>query len=58
MITVVIAENEERIKEMLLKMLSKAGNTNIHIVKQADIMKIIEEESLKRRSLWKTKLSN
>ena len=47
MITVVIAENEEKAREILAQMLSKIGNTNIDIVKQGDIIKIAEKDSLK-----------
>lgn len=47
MITVVIAENEEKVKEILLEMLGKTGNINIAIIKQGDIIKIAEKDSLK-----------
>jgi DNA-binding protein Fis len=47
MITVVIAENEEKIKELLTRMLSRIGNANIGIIKQGDTVKIVEKENLK-----------
>jgi DNA-binding protein Fis len=47
MITVLIAEKEDRIKEVIGQMLSKGGNTNIYIMKQGDVVKIIEKDSLK-----------
>ncbi len=46
MITVLIAENEEKVKDILAQMLSKLGNTAIHIIKQAGTIKIIEKEGL------------
>ncbi len=47
MITVVIAENSEKVKEIVAQMLSKIGNTNIGIIKQGDTVKITEKDSLK-----------
>lgn len=47
MITVLIEKNEEKIKDILFQMLNKVGNTNIDIVKQGDMIKIAEKESLK-----------
>lgn len=47
MITILIAGNENKVKEILNQMLSEIGNTSIHIVKQGDMIKIIEKESLK-----------
>jgi len=47
MITVMIAENKEKVKEILAQMLSKIGNTNIGIVKEGDIIKIAEKDNLK-----------
>lgn len=47
MITVVIAENEEKVKEIVAQMLGKIGNTNIDIVKQGGVIKIAERNSLK-----------
>jgi len=47
MITVLIADNEGKVKEILAQMLGKIGNTNIDIIKQGDIVKIAQEDSLK-----------
>jgi DNA-binding protein Fis len=47
MITVLIADNEEKIKEILAKMLSQQGNTNIDIIKQENMVKIMSKENLK-----------
>ena len=46
MITVLITESEGKIKEMLTELLKKAGNANIDIVKQEDIIKIMKREEL------------
>jgi two-component system nitrogen regulation response regulator GlnG len=47
MLTVVIAKDEEKAKEILTQMLDKIGNTNINIIKEADIIKIAEKDNLK-----------
>ncbi len=47
MITVVITENEEKVKEIIAQMLGKIGNINIDIVKQGGVIKISERSSLK-----------
>jgi two-component system nitrogen regulation response regulator GlnG len=56
MITVLIAENEEKIKEILAEMLKKAGNTNIDIIKQEDIIKIVKKEEIKSLVSLKDKI--
>ena len=56
MITVLIAEKEEKIREVLGQMLSKGGNTNIYIIKQGDIIKIVEKDSLKELVTLKDKI--
>lgn len=56
MITVLIGENQEKIKELILQSLSKVGNTNIGIVKQADTIKIFDKESLKDMVTLKEKI--
>ena len=56
MITLVIAKNEEKVKEILFEMLTKAGNTNIDIVKQGDMIKIAEKDSLKELVSLKDKI--
>ncbi len=47
MITVVITDNKEKVREIITSMLDKIGNTNIGIIKQGDIIKIAERHSLK-----------
>lgn len=47
MITVVIAENEEKVKEIVAQMLNKIGNTNIGIVRQGGVIKIAEKDGFK-----------
>lgn len=47
MITLLIADNEKKVKEMLTQMLNQVGNTNISIVKQEDIIKVIQKDNLK-----------
>jgi len=47
MITVLIVDNEEKIKEILTKMLAQQGNANIDIIKQENMVKIMSKEDLK-----------
>ena len=47
MLTVVILDNQERVKEILLGMLSKAGNIKIGIIKEGNIIKITERDNFK-----------
>lgn len=47
MITLWIADNEEKIQEMLLQMLRKVGNTNIDIVKEENVIKIMQRKEIK-----------
>ena len=47
MITILVADNETKVKEMLSEMLSKAGNTDVGITKQGGIIKIAEKDGLK-----------
>lgn len=47
MITILVADNETKVKEMLSEMLSKAGNTDVGITKQGGIIKIAEKGGLK-----------
>ncbi|MGE5196885.1 MAG: helix-turn-helix domain-containing protein [Deltaproteobacteria bacterium] len=56
MITVVIADNKEKVKEILAQMLDKIGNTNIGIIKQGDIIKVAEKDDLKDMVLLKDKI--
>ncbi|MBU1125733.1 MAG: hypothetical protein KKC84_06885 [Candidatus Omnitrophica bacterium] len=43
MITVLIVDNEEKIKELLDKMLQEKGNFNMDITKQENILKVIKK---------------
>lgn len=56
MITVVIADNEEKAKEILAQMLKKIGNTNIGIVKEGGVIKIAEKEGLRELVSLKDKV--
>ena len=47
MLTVVITDNAEKVKEIIASMLSKIGNITIGIIKQGDTIKIAEKDSLK-----------
>lgn len=46
-ITIVIAKNAEKVKEILGQMLNKIGNTNIDIIKQGDTIRIAQKDNLK-----------
>lgn len=56
MIAVVIADNEEKLKEMLSKMISKEGNAQVSIVKEENIVKIMSQESAKQVATLKDKI--
>jgi DNA-binding protein Fis len=45
MTTLLIAENEERIRDILLEMLKKEGNLNLDISKKENIVKIIKNDA-------------
>ncbi|MCX5697995.1 MAG: hypothetical protein NTU54_08555 [Candidatus Omnitrophica bacterium] len=45
MITLLITENEEKVKQMLLEMLKDEGNLNLDISKQENIVKIIKHDA-------------
>lgn len=47
MITILIAQDEKKIKELLSKMLSQVGNNHINIVKEEDIFKIMNKEDFR-----------
>jgi DNA-binding protein Fis len=47
MLTIVITDNAEKVKEVIASMLSKIGNITIGIIKQGDMIKIAEKDSLK-----------
>lgn len=56
MITILIADKQEKVKEMLAKILEKTGNVNLNISRQENILKIIEGEDLKDMVSLKDKL--
>ena len=45
MTTLLIAENEERVRDILLEMLKKEGNLILDITKQENIIKIIKNDT-------------
>lgn len=47
MITVLFGDSKEKIKEIISQSLSKIGDTNISIVKEGEMIKIIDKSSLK-----------
>lgn len=47
MITLLVADNEDKVKQILGNMLKKTGNTNISIIKEGDTIKISDKQSLK-----------
>lgn len=47
MITVLIGDNKEKIRDIISHALSSAGDTNISIVKEGEMVKIIDRSSLK-----------
>ena len=47
MITVLVGENREKLKEMLFERINRPGNTAIGVVKQGDVIKLFERDSLK-----------
>lgn len=56
MITVLIADNVTKVKEMLAQMLQQAGNANIDIIKQEDVIKILKKEDIKELVSLKDKV--
>lgn len=46
-LSVLISENQDKIKEVLFEMLNKAGNFNINIVKQENFIKIMQYEDIR-----------
>ncbi len=47
MITVLIGDNEEKIKELITTMLRKTGNATVGIIKQENTVKIMEGSDFK-----------
>lgn len=56
MITILVGEAEEKIKEMVLGLLKKEGNARIGIVKEEGVIKIIEKDSLREMVSLKDKI--
>ncbi|MBP7216317.1 MAG: hypothetical protein KBA46_03425 [Candidatus Omnitrophica bacterium] len=56
MITLLIAGNEERIKQILVEMLQKNGNINLDITKQENIVKIISKVEAERDVTFEDKV--
>ncbi len=56
MITMLIADNEDKAKEIVASLLNKVGNTSIGIIKQGGIIKIAEKDSLKEMIPLKDKI--
>ncbi len=56
MITILIAENKEKVNEIVGNMLRKVGNANIGIIKQENTIKIIERNDLKEMVSLKDKI--
>ncbi len=56
MITVLIAQDEGKVKEIITQMLSKIGNTNINIIKQGETIKITDKDGLKDMVSLKDKI--
>lgn len=56
MVTVWIADNQEKIKEILFDMLAKEGNTSINIVKEENIIKIMGKDDVKSAVSLKDKI--
>jgi two-component system nitrogen regulation response regulator GlnG len=47
MITLLIADSDEKIKQIISKMLNETGNANIDIIKKEDLVKIVKKDNLK-----------
>lgn len=56
MLVVLIAQDKEKVREILMQMLDKVENINIHIIKEGSTIKIIEKENLKEMVQLKDKL--
>ena len=56
MITVLIADNEEKVKEILTAMLHKEGNLSLDITKQENIVKIIKKDAVGESVTLKDKI--
>lgn len=48
MITVLVADKEEKVQKIVSEMLGKLGNTSILISREADTIQIMEKEDIRR----------
>jgi DNA-binding protein Fis len=56
MVTILIADNEDKVKQVLSQMLNKAENASISIIKEGDTVKICDRQSLKELVSLKDKI--
>lgn len=56
MITVFIAQNEDKVKEIIIEMLKETGNKNINIIKQEGAIKIYKDSEIKDTVSLKEKI--
>jgi two-component system nitrogen regulation response regulator GlnG len=56
MITILIGNDVEKVKEIVLEMLGKEGNTNIAIIKQENTVKIMKKDDLREMVSLKDKV--
>jgi DNA-binding protein Fis len=56
MITVLIAGDEKKVKEMITQMLDKHGNLNLDIVRQENIVKIVKNDDVRELITLKDKI--
>jgi DNA-binding protein Fis len=56
MITILIGDYQEKVKEIIAQMLSKSGNTNIDIIKKENTVKIAEKKDIKELVSLKEKI--
>jgi len=56
MITVLIAENQDKVKKIIAEMLEKLGNTSIFIRRQGDTIEVMEKEDIRSRVTLKEKV--
>jgi two-component system, NtrC family, nitrogen regulation response regulator GlnG len=56
MITVVVADNEANLKEMLNAIVRKEGNARVAIIKEENVVKIMSQESVLQAATLKDKI--
>ena len=56
MITVLLAGNQEKVKELLSEMLLKDGNVDFYISKQANVVKIISKDEFRQLTSIRDKI--